>query len=75
MEIAEEAHNVKVLGLGEKTIVLAHDDYKVILFNNMGVGTTNPEYFDFERYSSLEGYALDVLAILVELRVELGMAI
>ncbi|KAK3032896.1 hypothetical protein RJ639_034944 [Escallonia herrerae] len=35
----------------------------------MGAGTTNPEYFDFERYATLEGYAYDVLAILEELHV------
>lgn len=46
------------------------DDYKVILYDNMGAGTTNPDYFDFNRYSSLEGYAYDLLAILEELQVE-----
>ncbi|KAH7520282.1 probable esterase KAI2 [Ziziphus jujuba] len=46
------------------------DDYKVILYDNMGAGTTNPDYFDFERYSTLEGYAYDLLAILEELQVD-----
>lgn len=46
------------------------DDHRVILFDNMGAGTTNPEYFDFDRYATLEGYAYDVLALLEELRVE-----
>jgi pimeloyl-ACP methyl ester carboxylesterase len=46
------------------------DEYKVILYDNMGAGTTNPDYFDFNRYSSLEGYAYDLLAILEELKVE-----
>ncbi|KAF8410168.1 hypothetical protein HHK36_002690 [Tetracentron sinense] len=45
------------------------DDYRVILFDNMGAGPTNPDYFDFDRYSTLEGYAYDLLAILEELRV------
>ncbi|XAR51338.1 hypothetical protein NMG60_11005939 [Bertholletia excelsa] len=87
MGVVEDAYNVKVLGSGNTTVVLAHgfgtdqsvwrhlvphllDDYRVILFDHMGSGTTNPDLFDFERYSSLEGYALDVLAILVELQVE-----
>ncbi|OIT21785.1 PREDICTED: probable esterase KAI2 [Nicotiana attenuata] len=86
MGIVEEAHNVKILGSGEQTVVLAHgfgtdqsvwkhlvphlvDDYKIILFDNMGAGTTNPDYFDFERYSSLEGYAYDVIAILEDLKI------
>ncbi|XP_021865581.1 probable esterase KAI2 [Spinacia oleracea] len=42
------------------------DEYKVVLYDNMGAGTTNPDYFDFERYSTLEGYAYDLLAILEE---------
>ncbi|KAJ9170604.1 hypothetical protein P3X46_018700 [Hevea brasiliensis] len=46
------------------------DDFKVILYDNMGAGTTNPDYFDFDRYSSLEGYAYDLLAILEEFQVE-----
>lgn len=45
------------------------DDYRVILYDNMGAGTTNPDYFDFERYATLEGYAYDLLAILEEFAV------
>ncbi|KAM7252498.1 hypothetical protein ACFE04_024381 [Oxalis oulophora] len=43
------------------------NDYKVVLYDNIGAGTTNPDYFDFERYTSLEGYAYDLLGILEEL--------
>lgn len=46
------------------------DEYRVIVYDNMGAGTTNPEYFDFDRYSTLEGYAYDLLAILEELQVD-----
>lgn len=45
------------------------DDYRVVLYDNMGAGTTNPDYFDFERYSTLEGYAYDLLSILEELQI------
>ncbi|KAM1804353.1 hypothetical protein ACFX12_030227 [Malus domestica] len=38
--------------------------------DNMGVETTNPEYFDFEHYYTLEGYTYDLLAILEELHVK-----
>ncbi|KAK6125281.1 hypothetical protein DH2020_016180 [Rehmannia glutinosa] len=86
MGIAEEAHNVRVVGSGLQTIVLAHgfgtdqsvwkhlvphlvDEYRVVLYDNMGAGTTNPDYFDFERYTTLEGYAYDVIAILEELQI------
>uniref|UniRef100_A0A2P2JLN0 AB hydrolase-1 domain-containing protein n=1 Tax=Rhizophora mucronata TaxID=61149 RepID=A0A2P2JLN0_RHIMU len=44
-------------------------DYKVILYDNMGAGTTNPDYFDFNRYATIEGYSYDLLAILEELQV------
>lgn len=46
------------------------DDYRVVLFDNMGAGTTDPEYFSFSRYSTLHGYADDLLAILDELDIE-----
>ncbi|CAI9111318.1 OLC1v1011516C1 [Oldenlandia corymbosa var. corymbosa] len=87
MGVAEAAHNVRVLGTGEKTIILGHgfgtdqsvwkhlvphlvDQYRVVLYDNMGAGTTNPDYFDFERYATLEGYAYDLLAILEELQID-----
>jgi pimeloyl-ACP methyl ester carboxylesterase len=52
--------------------VLPHllDDYRIILFDNMGAGTTNPEHFSFQRYSTLHGYADDLLCILHELEVQ-----
>ncbi|KAG6571242.1 putative esterase KAI2 [Cucurbita argyrosperma subsp. argyrosperma] len=46
------------------------DDYKVVLYDNIGAGTTNPDYFDFERYRTLEGFAYDLLGILEELRID-----
>nr|AWN64527.1 KAI2d1 [Phelipanche aegyptiaca] len=78
-----DAHNVRVLGSGERTVVLSHgygtdqsiwrqlvphlvDDFRVVLYDNMGSGPTNPDYFDFERYATLEGYAHDLIAILME---------
>lgn len=87
MGLVEEAHNVTVLGSGEKIIVLGHglgsdqsvwkhlvpylvDEYRVVLYDNMGAGSTNPDYFDFDRYSSVEGYAYDLLAILEELHID-----
>ncbi|CAA0814394.1 Probable esterase KAI2 [Striga hermonthica] len=45
------------------------DSYRVLLYDNMGAGTTNPEYFHFERYSTLEGYAHDLLVILHEFNI------
>ncbi|KAL6583155.1 Strigolactone receptor KAI2d6 [Orobanche minor] len=76
------AHNVRVLCSGQTTVVLSHgfgtdqsvwrhlvphlDQYRVVLFDNMGAGTTNPDYYDFERYATLEGYAQDLIAILEE---------
>ncbi|CAK7337779.1 unnamed protein product [Dovyalis caffra] len=56
MGIVQEAHNVKVLGSG---IVLGH-----------GFGTDQSIIFDFERYSTVEGYVCDLLAILEEPQVK-----
>ncbi|KAK9097233.1 hypothetical protein Sjap_022730 [Stephania japonica] len=86
MGIVEEAHNIRVLGSGDRTVVLAHgfgtdqsvwkhlvphllNDFRVIVFDNMGAGSTNPDFFDFDRYVTLEGYAYDLLAILEELQI------
>ncbi|KAI9113580.1 hypothetical protein K1719_015507 [Acacia pycnantha] len=85
MGIVEEAHNVRVIGRGSQTVVLAHgfgtdqsvwkhlvphlvEHYRVVLYDNIGAGTTNPEYYDFERYSSVEGHANDLIAIFQELQ-------
>ncbi|XP_057718871.1 probable esterase D14L [Arachis stenosperma] len=46
------------------------EEYRVILYDNMGAGTTNPDYYDFERYSTLQGFVYDLLAILEELQVQ-----
>ncbi|GER40763.1 karrikin insensitive 2 divergent 10 [Striga asiatica] len=46
------------------------DDYTVILYDNMGAGTTDPNLYDFKRYSSIDGYVEDLIAILDELKVE-----
>ncbi|KAL3643803.1 Strigolactone receptor KAI2d12 [Castilleja foliolosa] len=86
MSTVGSAHNVRVLGSGETTVVLGHgygteqsvwkhlvphlvDQYKVLLYDNMGAGSTNPDYYDFDRYSSIEGYAYDLIAILEEFNV------
>lgn len=52
--------------------ILPHlvDNYRIILYDNMGAGTTDPEYFSFQRYSTLHGYADDLLSILDELEIE-----
>ncbi|KAL3640263.1 putative esterase kai2 [Castilleja foliolosa] len=87
MSTVGAAHNVRVLGSGETTVVLGHgygtdqsvwkhlvphlvDQYKVLLYDNMGAGSTNPDYYDFDRYSSIEGYAYDLIAILEEFNVQ-----
>ncbi|CAI6011082.1 unnamed protein product [Closterium sp. NIES-65] len=45
---------------------LLDDDYRLLLLDLMGAGSTNPDNFSFARYSSLHGYADDLLAILEE---------
>eukprot|EP00475_Leptophrys_vorax_P003083 TRINITY_DN11791_c0_g2_i2.p1 TRINITY_DN11791_c0_g2~~TRINITY_DN11791_c0_g2_i2.p1 ORF type:complete len:276 (+),score=-5.82 TRINITY_DN11791_c0_g2_i2:26-829(+) len=45
------------------------DDYRLLLFDLMGAGNTDPENFSFALYSTLHAYADDLLAILDELDV------
>lgn len=39
------------------------NDYKIILFDYIGSGKSDPTYYDNEKYSSLQGYANDILEI------------
>jgi sigma-B regulation protein RsbQ len=43
------------------------DDFRVVLFDHMGAGASDLGAYDPDRYSSLHGYAEDVLAICREL--------
>lgn len=45
-------------------------DYRVVLFDYVGAGLSDPSAFDRSRYSTLQGYAQDVLEIIAELRLE-----
>ncbi|MCU1346253.1 MAG: Hydrolase of specificity RsbQ, partial [Acidimicrobiia bacterium] len=44
------------------------DDFRVVLFDSVGAGGSDLSAYDEERYSSLHGYAEDVLAIIAELQ-------
>jgi sigma-B regulation protein RsbQ len=46
------------------------DDYRVVLFDHVGMGGSDSAAFDRQRYSSLQGYAEDVLEITRELELE-----
>lgn len=46
------------------------NDYKVILYDLMGAGSTSADDFSFNRYSSLHAYADDLLTILDELEIK-----
>ncbi|KAL3632187.1 Strigolactone receptor KAI2d5 [Castilleja foliolosa] len=43
--------------------------YRVLLYDVMGAGATNTENFNFDRYSTIDGQADDLLAILDEFNV------
>ncbi|KAJ4967214.1 hypothetical protein NE237_019063 [Protea cynaroides] len=59
-----EIRNVRVVGINDSAVVLAHG------FGINYVGSVNPDYFDFRRYSSLEPYVDDLLNILDALSIE-----
>jgi len=46
------------------------DTHRVVLFDHVGYGGSDPRAFDKRRYASLDGYAEDVAAILDELDLE-----
>ncbi|CAA0816663.1 Probable esterase KAI2 [Striga hermonthica] len=46
------------------------DEYRVILYDDMGANTTDPNAFDFQRYSTVEGFVDDLISILEEFKVE-----
>jgi sigma-B regulation protein RsbQ len=46
------------------------DDYKLVLFDYVGAGGSDSSAFDRTHYSTLRGYAQDVLEIIEELRLE-----
>jgi sigma-B regulation protein RsbQ len=43
------------------------DQYRIVLFDYVGAGRSDPSAYDPQRYASLEGYAADVLDICREL--------
>ncbi|GAV58756.1 LOW QUALITY PROTEIN: Abhydrolase_6 domain-containing protein, partial [Cephalotus follicularis] len=73
--IVEEDHNVKVVGSGEKVIVLGHgfgtdqSVWKHTSSTNTVLCYMTIRVFDFDRYSALEGFVYDLLAILEELQI------
>ena len=46
------------------------DEYRIVLFDHVGAGRSDLSAYDAQRYSSLEGYAEDVLEICAELDLE-----
>jgi sigma-B regulation protein RsbQ len=42
-------------------------DYKVVLFDHVGAGGSDPTAYDREKYGSLDGYAGDILEVCEEL--------
>lgn len=46
------------------------DDYQIVLFDYVGAGKSDISSYNPERYSSLQGYAQDVLEICEELQLE-----
>ena len=46
------------------------EDHRVVLFDHLGYGGSDSSAFDKQRYSSLDAYAADVVAIVDELELE-----
>jgi sigma-B regulation protein RsbQ len=87
MQTVLKRHNVKIIGSGDKVMLLAHgfgcdqnswkfivdafaSEYKLVLFDYVGAGQSDVSAYDKEKYSSLDGYADDVIEIIEELNLE-----
>lgn len=78
MHVLGRGNEVVVLahGFGTDQSVWKHllpqltDSYRLVIFDNMGAGTTDLDFYDFERYLTLNEYVLDLLSILEELHIE-----
>lgn len=76
-------NNVNVVGSGERTLMFGHGygcdqsmwrhvapafpEFRVVLFDYVGSGDSDASAFEQTRYSTLKGYAVDVLEIVDEL--------
>ena len=49
------------------------DEYRIVLFDHVGCGSSDLSAYDPQKYSSLEGYADDVIAICHEFEVTDGV--
>ena len=82
-----ERNNVKIVGNGQQTMVLAHgfgcdqnmwerllpfikDDYRLVLFDYVGSGQSELSAFSVERYSSIHGYAQDIIDVCTALNIK-----
>lgn len=77
---------MKIVGSGKTTLVLAHgfgcdlnmwrfltphlDDFRVVLFDYVGCGQSDPKAFSKQRYENLDGYAQDIVEICEDLELE-----
>lgn len=49
------------------------DDYQIVLFDHVGAGRSDLTAYDRAKYSSLDGYASDIIEICAELGIEHGV--
>lgn len=53
-----------------KIVPFLQRDHRIVLYDLACAGSVNPDHFDFSRYTTLDAYVDDLLAILDTLRVE-----
>lgn len=53
-----------------KIIPFFQRDYRIVLYDLACAGSVNPDHFDFRRYSTLDAYVEDLIAILDALHIE-----
>jgi pimeloyl-ACP methyl ester carboxylesterase len=78
--------NVRVVGSGERVVVFSHGfgtdqsawnrilpyfpNFRVVTYDLVCSGSVNPDHFNFRRYTNLDAYVDDLLAVLDALRIE-----
>ncbi|KAJ3687786.1 hypothetical protein LUZ61_016950 [Rhynchospora tenuis] len=81
-----EILNVRVLGSGDRVVVFSHgfgtdqsswnrilpyfSNCRVVIYDLVCSGSVNPDHFNFRRYTTLDGYVDDLLAVLDALGIQ-----
>ncbi|KAH6785078.1 hypothetical protein C2S51_037533 [Perilla frutescens var. frutescens] len=78
VQVVGSGHKILVLAHGfgtdqsvwQRILPFFRHDHRIVLFDLVCAGTVNPDYFNFNRYATLDAYVDDLLCILDSLRID-----